>query len=60
MNCAHAAFAEDEDALSLKRVITPMFFRFGYYNQMKHNLNYFIEKPFTVEKWYKIDILFDW
>jgi hypothetical protein len=44
----------------MNRIITPLFFRFGYYDQMKMNTNYFFERPFKLEVWYKIDILLDW
>ena len=60
MSCAHAKFADDENEISLKRIINPLYFRFGFYNEIKINLNYFIEYEFTPETWYKIDILFDW
>jgi len=40
--------------------MTPVFFRYGFYSQMKINTNNFIEKAFTANQWYKIDILIDW
>jgi len=60
VTCKQNAFAEDENDKSLQRIINPLFFRFGFYNQLKVNLNYFIEYEFALDTWYKIDILLDW
>ena len=60
LKCALSKFTADENENSLKRIMTPVFFRYGYYSQMKINLNNFIEKPFVADTWYKIDILIDW
>ena len=60
LNCKKDKFTKDENANSLKRIMTPVFFRYGFYGQMKINTNNFIEKAFSADQWYKIDILIEW
>ena len=37
-----------------------MFFRFGYYNQIKMNRANYMDYKYSKDRWYKIDVLLDW
>lgn len=60
LECAKGNFTTKENPDSIKRITTPVFFRYGFYKQMKINTNNFIEKAFVADTWYKLDLLIDW
>ena len=50
----------NENDRAFSRLDNPVFFRMGYYNQMKLNKANYMDHKYDVEKWYKFDILLDW
>ena len=50
----------NENDRAFSRLDNPVFFRMGYFDQVKLNKANFMDKEFQIETWFKFDILLDW